>query len=271
MTQVESPAQVLRGLGRAFAGAVLFALPIFMTMEVWFLSATIPRWRLGLLVVLTVVLAIGMARYVGFMGGQRTGVKDAVVDAGVALLAGVGAATLVLAVLAVVLPWEGWRFWVSVVALEALPATLGACFARSQLGSSSQPGEQETAYRREVFLMCAGATVLCANIAPTEEVVLIAARMTPLHGVALVVLELALMHAFVHGVGFKGGSPSRPGFISVFFRFTVIGYVVATAVSAYLLWTLGRYDGTGLLPALMQVVVLALPASLGAAAARLIV
>ncbi|MGY1836910.1 DUF2391 family protein [Blastococcus sp. SYSU DS0510] len=41
-------------------------------------------------------------------------------------------------------------------------------------------------------------------------------------------------------------------------------------MSAYLLWTLGRFDDTGLLMVVTETVVLALPASLGAAAARLI-
>ncbi|WP_337063327.1 TIGR02587 family membrane protein [Kineococcus sp. G2] len=263
--------EVLRGLGRAFAGAVLFALPLFMTMEIWFLSTAVPRWRLGLMAVLAVVLAVGLARYVGFVDGLRTGWKDAAVDAGVAVLAGVVAAAVVLGALAVVHPWQSWQLWVSVVLLEALPATVGASFARSQLGAADQPGRRESSYRREVFLMSAGAVVLAANIAPTEEVVLIAARMTVVHAIVLVALQLTLMHAFVYGVGFKGGSASHTGFAAVFVRYTVVGYVIALTVSAYLLWTLGRYDGTGFTAAVMEMIVLGLPASIGAAAARLVV
>ena len=118
--------------------------------------------------------------------------------------------------------------------------------------------------------MLAGAVVFAANIAPTEEVVLLAGLMAPGHGVALVALELAVMHGFVYGVDFAGGSQSPGGFVRVFLLFTVVGYVIALAVSAYLLWTFGRFDGTGLTELVTQTVVLALPASVGAAAARLI-
>jgi uncharacterized membrane protein len=41
-------------------------------------------------------------------------------------------------------------------------------------------------------------------------------------------------------------------------------------VAAFLLWVFGRYDGTGIYFAVAEAVVLALPGSIGAAAARLI-
>ena len=60
------------------------------------------------------------------------------------------------------------------------------------------------------------------------------------------------------------------GVLRSFVTLTVVGYVIALALSAYLLWTFGRFDGVGATMVLTQAVVLALPASLGAAAARLI-
>lgn len=153
--------------------------------------------------------------------------------------------------------------------MEALPATIGASFARSQLGEGQDASGSDPSYGHELFLMVAGAAVFAANIAPTEEVVLIAAKMTELDALILVAVELALMHAFVYAVGFKGGSES-PGFAAAFARFTVVGYAIAVLVSSYLLWSFGRFDDTGLLPVAVQTIVLALPASLGAAAARLI-
>ena len=52
--------------------------------------------------------------------------------------------------------------------------------------------------------------------------------------------------------------------------FTVVGYALALCVSAYLLWTLGGFEDTEPLMVVTETVVLALPASLGAAAARLV-
>ena len=47
-------------------------------------------------------------------------------------------------------------------------------------------------------------------------------------------------------------------------------YALAAIVSLYVLWTFGRTDGTSGMQILMSVTVLGFPASIGAAAARLI-
>lgn len=260
--------ELMRGLGRAFGGAVLFALPIFMTMEVWALALSIPNHRVGLLVAVTVATAFVLARYLGIRDTPPRW-RDAGVDAAIALFVGFLAATVVLSLLSVIEPTLRWRDAVSVVAVQALPATIGAALARAQLAEARRPARHERSYLHEMFLMAAGAVVLAANIAPTEEVVLIAAKMSDEEALLLVGFEIALMHGFVYSVGFRGGSHDA-GFWAPFTRFTLVGYAIALLVSGYVLWSLGRFDGTGLLPIVVQTVVLALPASIGAAAARLI-
>ena len=56
----------------------------------------------------------------------------------------------------------------------------------------------------------------------------------------------------------------------MFLRFTVVGYAIVLLMSAYVLWTFGRLDDSSLGFQISATVVLALPASLGAAAARLV-
>ncbi|MDQ4021529.1 MAG: TIGR02587 family membrane protein [Actinomycetota bacterium] len=190
---------------------------------------------------------------------------------GTSILVGLLAAAVVLAVLSVVRPVHDLQNAVSVVAIEALPATIGASFARSQLGEDSEGAGQDRQGRlHEIVIVGSGAVVFSASIAPTEEVVLLAGKMTELNAMLLVALSLTVMHGFVYGVGFRGGSPSPGGFWAVFVAHTVVGYVIALAVSGYLLWTFGRFDGLALQPILAQTLVLGLPASVGAAAARLI-
>jgi uncharacterized membrane protein len=53
-------------------------------------------------------------------------------------------------------------------------------------------------------------------------------------------------------------------------RFTAVGYAIALAISCYVLWTFGRFDGLSFSTALGVLVVLGFPAAIGAAAARLI-
>ncbi|MCZ2824476.1 MULTISPECIES: TIGR02587 family membrane protein [unclassified Modestobacter] len=257
--------RLAQGFGRAVGGALLFALPVLMTMEVWRLSLSIDRHRLLVLTVGTVLLVVGLARRLGIAGG---GWRAASVDAGVAFLAAAVAAAVVLTTLGV-LDWlRDWRDATSILGLALLPAAVGASYARAQLGEGgSSPAR--SGYGHEVFLMAAGAVVFAASLAPTEEIVLLAATMTPWHTLALVGTTLALMHAFVYQVGF-GGQEHDDGPIRAFVGFTLVGYAVALCLSAYLLWALGRFDDTGLVMVVTETVVLALPAGLGAAVARLI-
>ena len=121
--------------------------------------------------------------------------------------------------------------------------------------------------------MMIGAVFVAFNVAPTEEMILIAYQMTPWHGIALVVVSVGLLHAFVYSVGFAGqeeGHGSGSGF-RTFIHFTLAGYAIALLLSLYILWTFGRTDGIGPGEVLNIVIVLGFPASLGAAAARLLV
>ena len=266
VTQQAERRSVTSGFGRAMGGALLFAMPLFMTMEMWRLASSVDRYRLALLVLATVALVVGLARSFGSM--EDSGCTASLVDAAVAIAAAAVAAGGILTLLHV-LDWiPGWRDAVSVLALEMLPAAVGASYARSQLGQGGAK-TRRTGYGHELFLMVAGAVVFSSNVAPTEEIVLLAAKVTPWHTVALVAVSLGLLHAFVYEVGFRG-QEEKEGPVRSFLTFSVVGYVLALGVSAFLLWTLGRFDHTGLLMVVTESVVLALPASLGAAAARLI-
>jgi putative integral membrane protein (TIGR02587 family) len=103
--------------------------------------------------------------------------------------------------------------------------------------------------------------------------ILIASKMTEWHAVALVLASVVLMHAFVFRVGFRGQEealpPGTPQW-SALLRFTLVGYAIALLVSAYVLWTFGRWDGLAWPQRVVTASVLGFPAAIGAAAARLI-
>jgi uncharacterized membrane protein len=56
----------LTGVARAFGGAIIFALPLLMTMEMWWLGFYIDPGRLLLLLVLLIPLLVGLSHFVGF-------------------------------------------------------------------------------------------------------------------------------------------------------------------------------------------------------------
>jgi putative integral membrane protein (TIGR02587 family) len=260
-------------LARAFGGAILFSFPLLMTMEMWWLGFYIDRLRLTLLLVVAVPLLIGLSYHAGFE--ETFHWQDTVLDAFVAYAVGGLAAALMLVLFAVITPGMSMDEIIGKVSLQAVPGSIGALLARSQLGG---PKAQERAerpgarYGGELFLMAVGALFLAFNVAPTEEMVLIAYQMTVGHTVALALGSLLLMHAFVYALEFQGQvviPPTTPAW-SIFLRFTVVGYALALLISGYVLWTFGRTDGLSGTEVVRTAVVLGFPAALGAAAARLI-
>jgi putative integral membrane protein (TIGR02587 family) len=138
-------------------------------------------------------------------------------------------------------------------------------------GSGDEP-ERRLGYGAELLLMCAGALFLALNIAPTEEIAQIAARMGPWLVLVLMTVSIAAMHAFVYAVEFRGQEaiPAGTPMWSIVLRFTVVGYALSLLIAAYVLWCFGRLDGLGPTSMAMRVAVLAFPAAIGAASARLV-
>lgn len=261
------------GLGRAFSGALIFTLPLLMTMEMWALGVYMDRWRLILLLLLSIPLLVGMSHYIGFE--ETFELKEDVVDAFVAFAVSYMTAFALLRLFNIITADTPFAEQVGMVALQAVPGAVGALLAQSELGNNDHDPEKNhpLRYGGEIFLMTIGALFLALNLAPTEEIVLIAYTMTVEHALTIVALSLILMHALVYVVKFHGqhDPPKGRSSISLFFTYTVPGYAVVLLISLYILWTLGRTDGTAFTPTLMAVIVLALPGSIGAAAARLII
>jgi len=245
-----------------------------MTMEMWQLGFHMPRLPLALFILVMVPVLIGLEYYAGFK--EATTLLDEVADAATAYGVGIVASAVVLALFNLISLTEPFSSVVGKVALQAVPASFGAMLANSLFGVQ---GAAERRHKRDIgfwgtlFLMGVGSLFLAFNVAPTEEMVLIASRMTVWHAVGLALTSLLIIHAFVYALAFRGAHEAPEGVwrASLFFRRTVPGYAIALLVSAYVLWTFGRYDDHALARSLMQAVVLGFPASIGAAAARLVV
>jgi len=267
-----SDRQYAIGVARACGGALLFSLPILMTMETWQLGLHMERVRLALLLTTIVPMLIGLAYYLGFE--DSTDLLDATVDAFVAIVVATTLAAVVLYVLGVLRTDTGANEWIGTVTLQTVTGSIGALLAQSQFGRSSDKNKRrrEGGSVAEYFFMAAGALFLSANIAPTEEIILIAHMMSPWHTVALLVVSLLVMHAFVYALDFKGQHERSAGTTlwSEFVSFTVVGYMIALAISVYMCWSFGRFDGMSFASALQMSLVLAFPAAVGAAAARLV-
>jgi putative integral membrane protein (TIGR02587 family) len=259
------------GLGRAFGGATVFSLPLLMTMEMWWLGFYMSRLRLALFLVVLIPFLTMLSHYRGFE--KTVGWIDDLLDGLVAYGVAFAAAAVTLSVFGVLHRSMPLDEIVGKLALQAVPGSIGALLGRSQLGGrDEQEREVRESYGFEIFLMVVGGLFLALNVAPTEEIQVIAFRISLWHVLALIVLSLAAMHAFVYFLEFRGGHhiPEQASRLGLFLRYTVAGYAVCLLVSLYVLWTFGRTDGVAAQQALAMGLVLSFPASLGAASARLI-
>lgn len=263
-------ASVPIGIGRALGGALVFSLPMLMTMEMWELGFYMDRMRLALLLLSSFPMLMFLSHYSGF---ERTwSWKDDLRDVFLAYGVGIFASSAIMLVLGLLDLRMSWSEILGKTALQVVPAALGALLARSQLGQDSQDGHANDSYGAELGVMAIGALFLSLNVAPTEEMVLIAYHMSAWHSLALISLSIFSMHGFVYAAGFNSGgdlSGDDPWW-SLGLRFTLVGYALGLAIALYCLWTFSRLDGLSLSQLVAATIVLGFPASIGAAAARLI-
>ena len=264
-------------LGRAYGGAILFSFPILMTMEMWSLGASLDGFRIALFTLLAIPLLIGLSYYDGFE--DTSTLRDDVVDTFVAYAVGFSASAVMLLFFNVIDHRMSADELIGKLALQAIPASIGAMLAQSLLRpgeeSESQAEERQRSatYAGQLFLMVAGAVFLSMSVAPTEEMLLISFKMTDWHTIALILLSISIMHGFIVAVEYSGHanalSPDAP-FWSIFLRYTVTGYAIVLLISFYILWTFGSIGGMPFMEQLKAAVVLGVPAAVGASASRLI-
>lgn len=274
MAQAESGTdefnRFLTGLGRGVAGALFLALPMLMTMEMWYLGFYMARERLLLLLLINLPLLVLLAHRIGFE--ETFTWREALRDATIAYGIGIVTSVVILTALGLLRGGMPASELVGKVALQSVPASIGAMLGRSQLGHDDDEDDKETPYHGELLMMAAGALFLSLNIAPTDEMMVLAYKMTIWHALVVAILSIALMHGFVYAVSFIGGhelSPQTPWW-HAFVRFTLPGYVIALSISVFTLWIFERLGDSSAVEIMLSVIVLGFPAALGAAAARLI-
>jgi putative integral membrane protein (TIGR02587 family) len=264
----------LRGIARGFGGSLIFSLPLLMTMEMWYMGFYIDDIRLFILLLITLPLLVALSYRVGFRSDFH--LIDNTLDAFSAFGIGFFASAVILYSFNIINGEMPVGEILGKIAIQAVPASIGAVFARGVLSTEKKSPETQKkkfSYLNELFLMFSGALFLAFNLSPTEEMLLISLRTSDWHVLGLIILSIIIMHAFVYSIDFKGKEeiPEDTTSLSLFFRFTLTGYSIVLLMSIYILWTFGRTDMMSFKHIIMSAVVLSFPGSIGAAAARLII
>jgi putative integral membrane protein (TIGR02587 family) len=265
-----SGGNLLRGVASGFGGALIFGIPMLMTMELWDMGHTMDRSRLALLVIVFIPLLVGVAHRIGYE--QSFGWREDLIDTMIAMGIGAISSIVILSLFGVISPDMTFDEICGAVAVQTVSAALGALLGRSQFGREA-PEDEDAAlsgYFGTLFLMLIGAMFLSLNVAPTEEMVLISYRMSPGQGIGLILMSIFVMQAFIISEEEHTPASYLGTWMRCLLRRTLTGYVMALALSLYVLWTFGRLEGLGFTAALKAVIVLAFPAAIGAAASRII-
>ena len=156
---------------------------------------------------------------------------------------------------------------------KAVRAAFGAMVAHLEIdepAASIGPAHPH-GFASSAFLMAVGSLYLCSSLASTEEMMLIAYKMSVwqiggLMAFSLVMMQLFDEYAIEQDLGGAGGESAW----STSLAMTAIGYTIALVISLYILWTFGRTDGLTFAQLVKETIVLGFPAALGAGAARLL-
>lgn len=261
----------LRAVGRAIGGAVIFNLPLLMTMEMWWLSYYIPPARLACLLLASLPLFVGVASVIGFRG--KRSIADNIADVFVAYVFGFCISALTLVLFNTISGDMTAAVTLNAITLQAIPATLGALLGRSEIGSGDHEPGGYRKYSDEIVVLAVGALFLALNVAPTEEIKLIALQMNPWHTLALFLATFVVMLIFAVASNYRDGSEKK-GLVKVansYARFCGTAYLVSLVVSLFLLWVFEHTETMAPNELLGMTVALLFPAGIGAAAAKLII
>jgi putative integral membrane protein (TIGR02587 family) len=279
-----SIAKSLQEYGRGVAGGLLFSLPILYTMEMWWAGFITHPARLLVYILATFGLLLGYNRYAGLRRDASFG--EVAIDSVEELGLGLVVSALTLWLLGRVSADRPIAENLGQIVIEAMMVAIGVSVGTAQLGAaaddageddSGQDGaaeedaEHASHFPGQAIIALCGAMLVGANVAPTEEIVMLAVESTPLQLIALVALSLGLCALILFYSDFTGARR----FVSADNLARVLGgtaqtYMLALLASAAALWFFGRFDGNSFSVCLAETVVLGVASSIGASAGRLL-
>jgi putative integral membrane protein (TIGR02587 family) len=285
---MRSVTKSMQEYSRGIIGGMLFSLPLLYTMEVWWAGFSAHPLHLILYVAATFALLLGYNYFAGLRhdANWTEVVIDSVEELGLGLLI----AAIALILLGRIDTEMTIAEIVGKVTVEAMTVAIGVSVGTAQLGSAgdeSDKGEGDAGasgktragsnsangvhFGGQMVLALCGAVLFAANVAPTEEIVMIAAEISSWKLLALALISIGLGAIILFRIDFKCArnfSPAK-GPLAVVIG-SVITYAIALAASAMILWFFGRFDGQGLIVCVAQTIVLGVAATLGASAGRLL-
>lgn len=258
----------------------MFSLPLLYTMEVWWAGFTSQPERLLVYVLVSYALLLGYNRYAG-MRRDASWVEVAI-DSIEEMGLGLAIAAAIMFFLGRIDGTMAASEIVGKIVMEAMTVAIGVSVGTAQLGSAKNGDDVEVGHQAggaleeahfggQLVISLCGAVLFAANVAPTEEIVVIAhaidvPRLLTLAALSMVLGATILFYSEFHGSKrFLIGSGTSHVIVE-----TVITYAMTLLACAVILWFFGRFDGEPVAACLAQTIVLGVAGTLGASAGRLL-
>lgn len=268
----------LKNYARGITGGLLFSFPLLYTMEVWWAGFIATPFALLVLICVTFLLLLGYNRFAGMRPdvSWKAIIIDSIEEMGIGLI-------ISFAVLLMLNRIQPASMVVDEILgktiIEAMAVSIGVSIGTAQLGAGKGEGkedengsEKRTGKMAIAVLALCGSIVVGGNVAPTEEVLMIAIEAEPVHILMMAVVSLLLSTIVTYFSDFKGTSREKPDNLAYHLILdTCMCYTIALGASAFVLWFFGRFENISFWNVFSQCIVLGVLSSLGASAGRLLI
>ncbi len=275
--------QSLKEYGRGLTGGLLLSLPMLYTMELWWMGFMVDPLPLFTYFVVGISLLMVYNHYVGIHREHSfwEGLEQSMEEMGIGIL------------LTIFILWITQRISADMplselsgkVIVEAVTVAIGISVGKTQLrekdDDKKEPSGKDDPLKstvepdllRTVNISLCGAILIASNVAPTDEVVVIALETAVFKLLIIILLSIGIGGGVLYYINFTGAhkwvrKPTDPWDVV---WGTTIMYAVSLISSAFMLWFFGRFQDLSLYGMVAETVVLAFPAALGASAGRLLI
>lgn len=276
---------------RGVSGGFLFGIPLLYTMEVWWIGSSVSMLRVMMAIVLTFGIVFILNRTEGFRKTGDTDAVNAAMDTVEAMAIGIVCAGFVLLLLREITLETPFNEALGKLIYESMPFTLGVALANQFLSGSDEADSNPQSSKPQVAKGTAqqktlnatlsdiggtliGALIIAFNIAPTDEIPMLAAAVHGLWLLPIMAASLVISYAIVFAAGFSK-QQKRQQQEGIFQRpasETMMSYLVSLLAAALMLAFFDKLNGEDPWPVwLSYSILLGLPATVGGAAGRLAV
>lgn len=278
-------AEELDDIIRGASGGFLFGIPLLYTMEVWWIGSSVSMARVLMAIVLTFAIVFMLNRTAGFRKTNTIQARDAAIDTIEALAIGIICTGLVLCLLQEINLETPLNEALGKLVYESMPFTLGVALA-NQFLSTKEGGEEAkedtTRFQQQEGTLNAtlsdlggtliGAIIIAFNIAPTDEVPMLASAVHELGLLAIMVASLVISYAIVFAAGFANQQKrqQQKGLFQRPLSETVMSYLFSLLAAIAMLVFFDKLNGQDPWQVwLSHSILLGLPVTIGGAAGRL--